>query len=399
MDDYHIRNSCMLCGSSISSVWDFKSTPLANTYRNNPEPQKTYPLHLACCDKCFHVQCPVVVDPRLLFDNYLYVSGTSLSFVKHFQDYAKSLEKDFDLRDHSLVVEIGSNDGTLLKQFKCRTVGVDPSVNLSTQSNADGINTICDYFSSSTVDHIISEYGFADIVVANNVMAHIEDLPSVFQSVKRLLHHNGAVVFEVSYILDVLQGGLFDTVYHEHLHYHSVISLNRFLNEIGLELFDVVRVPTHGGSIRVYAGIPKMHQISKKVNDIMLLERACGLFNRKFFKYVKLIKEKQKETSEFLIRHSSLNVGGYGSPAKSVTLGAELQLPPDYFSFIVDDSPLKQGKYHPLFDCPIISFDSYLRETPDLMVILAWNFAKQIKSKIQNSLSYTPNFSPENKDL
>lgn len=396
MDNHKIRNSCMLCGSSIDMVWDFKPTPLANSYRTNTVEQDKYPLHLSRCRKCFHIQCPVIVRPELMFEDYLYVSGTSPAFVQHFLDYARYVEKTFDLKDHNLVVEIGSNDGTLLKQFKCRTIGVDPSKNISAQANADGITTLCDYFDSKLADEIISRFGFADVVVANNVMAHIEDLPSVFSAVKELLNPRGVFIFEISYWGDVLSNGLFDTVYHEHLHYHTISTLRRFVESIGMEIFHVEMVPTHGGSIRVFAGKAKAHVVLTSVNWIIESELNSGIHGDALFSRIRCIREKQEIVRSELNRISKSARGrviGYGSPAKSVTLSSELELDPSFFHSIVDDSPFKQNKVHPLMDCKIVPFSQVLNEPNDTFVILAWNFAKQIKQKLGNSPSYTPNFS------
>lgn len=376
----------------MTTLWGFRPTPLANSYRTNNEPSARYPLQLSRCRSCGHIQCPIVVDPRVMFEEYAYVSGTSPSFVEHFRQYAKKMEDQFFLSSSSLVVEFGSNDGTMLRQFSCRTLGVDPSVNIAAQANADGIETRCAFFTPDEARSILTERGHADLIVANNVMAHMEDVPGTVEAVRILMSQSGAFVFEVSYGLNLFQNGLFDTVYHEHLHYHTIHALDGFFRASNLELFDVEAVPTHGGSIRVYVGFPGQHPIQPSVSEFIRRESEAGILGEDIRNCIHRIRNAQFRVSSDFERMGGRwnsrqkNIIGYGSPAKSVTLLSELLVPSNLFSSIVDDNPLKQGKIHPSHDCPIISHEQFMGESPDLVVILAWNFSEQIRKKIPSHI-------------
>jgi len=391
---YRLLDACTLCSQPVKTVWEFRPTPLANSYRTNSDPQEYYPLELARCDSCFHLQCPVVVNPSTLFEDYAYVSGTSPSFVRHFRHYAQALTDRFFLTPSSLVVEFGSNDGTMLREFDCRVLGVDPSKNVSAIANEAGIETLCAFFEPKLAQSILHERGYADLIVANNVMAHAEDLVSILQAVKILLDPAGAFVFEVSYGLTVLEQNLFDNVYHEHLHYHTVTALKSFLEANGLKLFDVEHVNTHGGSIRCFAGFPgnRGDHEGKNVTAALLMEQSSGILGPKIRTLIHRNRNIQSNAASgffYLQREKKIKgirIYGYGAPAKSVTLLSELAVSVDLFDAIVDDNPLKQGKFHPSHNCPIISYDDMMASPPDVVVILAWNFTEQILAKIPSTV-------------
>lgn len=389
---YRVRDSCMLCDGSLKTVWEFRPTPLANSYRTDLEPPEYFPLELARCVSCHHFQCPIVVDPNVLFEDYAYVSGTSPSFVKHFHHYAQNLTERFFLTPSSLVVEFGSNDGTMLKEFDCRILGVDPSKNVSAIANESGVETICAFFEPILAQSILHERGYADLIVANNVMAHAEDLKSILRAVKILLDPNGAFVFEISYGLNVLEKNLFDTVYHEHLHYHTVTALKKFVEANGMTLFDVEHVNTHGGSIRCFVSFPSSHREESNVTAALLMEESSGILDARLRDIVHRNRNIQSSVSSDLYylqrerRIKNIRVFGYGAPAKSVTLLTELTTPLEMFDAIVDDNPLKQGKFHPSHNCPIISYDEMMKNPPDVVVILAWNFTEQILAKLPSTV-------------
>ena len=230
---FYTRRRCRLCDSfHLTTVVDLEYTPLANEFvsqeqlAENPEWLKDeFPLYLAECVVCGHIQLPVVVDPERLFSNYVYVSGTSPVFVKHFENYAETILSRIDVSDSKLVVDIGSNDGTLLRFFKqagARVLGIDPAKGIAKKATEEGITTWARFFDDVACSDVLSTSGSASVVVANNVFAHIDDLRSTAERIKRLLCSSGIFVFEVSYLLDVCQNTLFDTIYHEHLSYHHV---------------------------------------------------------------------------------------------------------------------------------------------------------------------------------
>src|SRR5512142_2711142 len=250
---YKTQKACALCGHTLlNKVLQLASTPPANELLGSEDiDQEHFPLTLDLCPNCGHLQLREVVDPARLFKNYVYVSRTSPVFVAHFKDYATKMMDRFGLGSESLVVDIGSNDGTLLKQFTgCKILGIDPAEDIAHEANMHGVPTITAFFDKYLAQAIVAQHGTADLVTANNVFAHTEHLRAFTLAVKDLLGPEGVFVFEVSYRVDVLENMLFDTIYHEHLAYHSVTSLVPFFESLGLRLFDVERIPSHGGSLR-----------------------------------------------------------------------------------------------------------------------------------------------------
>ena len=232
MNNFLKKTECRLCSSSqLTKIFDLNPSSLANNLEDSfleAKNSEIFPLNLVICEDCKHVQLEHVINPRILFDNYLYVSGTSKVFVEHLKNYAKDVFLKFKLNQESLVVEIGSNDGTLLNEFKAlgvRIVGVEPAKNLVKISTDKNIPALCGYFNSEISENIVDKFGKADIIVANNVLAHIDNLNAVFSDAYNLLNEDGVLIFEVSYLLSVIQNNLFDTIYHEHLDYHSVAPL------------------------------------------------------------------------------------------------------------------------------------------------------------------------------
>ena len=273
------RETCRLCGGpDLTLVLALTPTPPANAFVDDAAKaasQACFPLDVFFCETCRHVQLLDVVDPAVLFENYVYVSGTSPSFVKHFDDYAATLMTRFTPPDGSLVVDIGSNDGTLLAAFQkrgLRGLGVDPARDIAAQATEAGIETFADFFSPHLANRIVNDHGPAAIVTANNVFAHADDLRGVVEGVRTLLAPDGVFAFEVSYLADVVADTLFDTMYHEHLAYHSVKPLEMFFAASGMQLFAVERIASHGGSIRGMAGhIDGPHQPDGSV-DAMIAE-------------------------------------------------------------------------------------------------------------------------------
>ena len=383
------RDTCRLCGGTeLSRVLSLPPTPPANAFvaeNRLAEPQPAYPLDVWFCEGCAHVQLLDVVDPRVLYEEYVYVSGTSPVFVAHFTDYAASVIADFELAPDDLVVDIGSNDGTLLKFFKTAgysVLGIDPAVDIARQATEYGIETRPEFFTRSLAEMIRKERGPAAAITANNVFAHTDDLSEITEGVHHLLHDDGLFVFEVSYLVDVVGKVLFDMIYHEHLAYHTVKPLRQFLTRYGLELFQVQRVDTHGGSIRVYAqhkGGP--YRADGSVEALIELEAQCGLDRAKTFKDFATQIDSLKTELGGVLRSLCVDgrsIAGFGAPAKATTLMYHFDLGPEIMSFIVDDNPLKQGLYSPGMHIPILPSSELYRRQPDYTVVLAWNFANSI---------------------
>ena len=383
-----VRDDCRLCGSrDLIGAVELTPTPPANAFvpaEKRSIPQDRFPLTARLCRTCGHLQLREVVDPESLYRDYVYVSGTSPSFVKHFEGYAAACWERAGAAQDDLVVEIGSNDGTLLKAFAAlgaRVQGVDPAREIAATATADGIPTVPDFFSQALADRLRTELGEARIVAANNVCAHIDDLRGVVLAAASLLCDGGVFVFEVSYRLDVIRDLLFDTVYHEHLDYHAVKPLDRFLRSCGLTAVHVDAVPTHGGSIRVYAQKGGGAAPDDSIGVFIDREEKAGLYDPATYR---AYSDRIAELGEALraciaeARSQGRRVAGYGAPAKTTTLMYHLGLGPDDLAYIVDDSPLKQGLFTPGLHIPVVSRDRLVEDPVDDLLILAWNFAGPI---------------------
>ena len=392
------RADCRLCGSTaLELVISLRPTPPANAFVPAAlvgHSQACFPLEVYFCNQCSHVQLLDVVDPQELFGNYVYVSGTSPSFVKHFEDYASQILRIYQPASGALVVDIGSNDGTLLKCFKrrgLRVLGIDPARAIAEAATAHGIETWAEFFQPEVASRIVAELGTAKLLTANNVFAHADNLGLMAESVRILLAQDGVFTFEVSYLADVYNGTLFDTIYHEHLSYHSVRPLIGFFVKYGLELIRVDRVSSHGGSIRCHVQHRSgPHSRHASVIQLSELEESLGLDNadtlHKFGAKIDLVRDALVGLLQQL-KSEGKRIAGFGAPAKATTLMYHFGLGPDQIEFIVDDSPLKQGLFTPGMHIPVLPSTELAVRQPDYTVILAWNFADAIISQNQQYLN------------
>lgn len=387
--DYHHRSTCRLCGGArLSKVLSLAPTPLANAFVAKDAlalPQPVYPLDVYFCEDCAHAQLLDVVDPAVLYRHYVYVSGTSPVFVRHFQEYAAYVTERFRVPADGLVVEIGSNDGTLLRAFKdvgMRVLGVDPAEEITRATIASGIDAVIGFFTPDLARELRTSHGAAAVIAANNVMAHIDDLSGVMEGVRELLADDGVFVFEVSYLVDVIEKNLFDTIYHEHLDYHSVQPLMGFFQRHGLELIEAQRVDSHGGSLRgVVQRTGGPRPVDGSVAAAVRHEHKLGLDKadtlRAFAGHIDDIK---RELTGLLheLKQQGKRIAAFGAPAKATTLMYHFGIEPGLVDFIVDDSPLKQGLYSPGMHIPVVPGSELYAQKPDYVVILAWNFAQPI---------------------
>jgi len=389
---YYHRDSCRLCGgSNLTKVLALTPTPPANAFVTEAElsePQPAFPLDVWLCNGCGHVQLLDVVDPRILYAHYVYVSGTSPVFVRHFEQYAQYVRSTFSPAAGSLALDIGSNDGTLLRFFKDaghRVLGVEPAEEISEASRRAGIPTITGFFSEQLAERVVKEHGQAAVVTANNVIAHIDDLAAVMRGVAKLLAPDGVFVFEVSYLVDVLEKTLFDTIYHEHLDYHSVEPLEPFFRSCGLQLIEALRVDSHGGSLRgVVQRAGGQRKVGASVASLVARERQMDLRNADTFRtFGARIAKVGSELTTLLekLKREGKRIAGFGAPAKATTLLYHLGITPQLVDFIVDDSPLKQGRYTPGMHIPVLPAQALYDRGVDYTVILAWNFAEPIMKK------------------
>ena len=399
---YH-QESCRLCKKpDLSKVLKLKPTPAGNNFLTLEEKLKNdepiFPLKLYLCKNCFHLQLGHVVSPDHLFkDNYHFVSGTSPVNVNHFENYAGEVISRFELKKNSFIIDIGSNDGTCLKAFKnkgMRVLGIDAAENIAKIANKNGIETKAAFFSKTLALNIKEQYGVPDLITSHNVLAHIEDFSGVMDAISSLMDKNSIFIFEVGYFLDVFKNLWFDTIYHEHLDYHTVAPLKEFFRSMGMELFDTKRVDIQGGSIRNFVQISGgKNKANSSIEELILLEKNEGLTNVSDLKtFQSRIDVVKSDLSQLLkdIKEKSRSIAGYGAPTKSTTLMNYFELDENLIDYIIDDNPLKQGKYSPLLHIPVVSSDYLLGDSqPDYLLILAWNFAESIIEKVKNSSDFS----------
>jgi SAM-dependent methyltransferase len=392
---HRLRAACALCAgpaAQLDQVLSLAATPPANELvpaSRRGEPQDAIPLTLVLCRECGHLQLAEIVDPGRLFGNYVYVSGTSPVFVAHFRSYAETMKARFGLGGSSFVLEVGSNDGTLLTQFKNagvgKVLGVDPAAEIAREAERNGIPTMEAFFSERLAGELAQSRGAPDLICANNVFAHTENLIDFGRGVKALLAEQGVFVFEVSYLVDVVEKLLFDTIYHEHSSYHAVAPLVRFFKSLGLRLFDAERVDTHGGSVRCYVTHDGgRHQDSDRLRGLLDHEREMRLSSPAVYAaFKRRISERGQQLRERLaeIRRSGASVAGFGAPAKLTTLMHEFGLADAGIEFIVDDSSWKQGLYTPGLHIPVVPASHLYERKPQWCIVFAWNFADSIAAK------------------
>ena len=388
------RQTCRLCGSEdLALAIKLAPTPPANAFVDaKTAKQATYPLDVFFCNACTHVQLLDVVDPRELFENYVYVSGTSPVFVDHFKRYAAHVMNAYAPAQTGTtqVLDIGSNDGTLLGCFKdlgCTVLGVDPARDIAEAATARGIPTITDFFGPDVATRLRAEHGAFDVITANNVFAHADDLDGITAGIASLLADDGVFVFEVSYLLDVIEHCLFDTIYHEHVAYHALTPLVGFFKKHGLQLIDAERVNTHGGSLRgTVARIGSSHRTKDSVAALITLENDHGLSTiETYHSFAGKINGLRDALTGLLaeLKAGGAKIAAFGAPAKATTLMYHFAIGPETIDFVVDDSPLKQGLFTPGLHIPVVPSDHMYEQKPDYVVILAWNFADAIIAKHQ----------------
>jgi SAM-dependent methyltransferase len=379
---------CLLCHSGdIELVLPLARSAIGNDYLAECRVQDAYSLNLHLCKACGNVQIEDVVNPDLLFRQYTYATKSSLGLVEHFRKYAEEMVASTHTTPGSLVVDVGSNDGSLLQAFRdlgfC-VVGVDPATEIAERASAEGVPTLVEYFSPRVASQIREDHGPAALVTANNVFAHSDQLPAMADAVRALLAPGGLFVFEVSYLLDIVHKMLFDTIYHEHLCYHSARSLSRFFPRHGLQLIDVKRIPTKGGSLRgtvQLAGGPR--SVTSEVRRLIEWEDLTRLHSAETFRAFSRRIEMAKE--EFIApidrcRSSGRIIAGYGASPTVTTLINQFDLA-QRLDFLVDDNPSKQRTFSPGHHVPVYPGEEIYNREADVIAVLAWNFATPIVSR------------------
>jgi SAM-dependent methyltransferase len=393
MTDFYFRNTCRLCeNDDLQRVLELASTPPGNRVLLETELEEAmpvYPLELYFCRSCTHVQLGHVVDPRILYQRrYTYVSGTSPVFVAHLRDYANTISERFMLQHGGLVADIGSNDGTCLGFFKesgFQVLGIDPAREIARRATKQGIETIVEFFGLELARRLRAERGAAHLITSHNACAHIDDLSDVLAGVAHWLHDDGLFVMEVGYFVDVYLNGWFDTIYHEHLDYHTITPLPGFFARFGLEIIGVDRTSSQGGSIRVIAQKQSgPHEADDSVAQLLTLEHELSMDKPATFlsfgDHINTVRTRLTQLLEEL-RGQGKSIAGYGAPTKATTLLMHFGLGRDVLDFTFEDNPMKHGCYIPGALVPIVPASELYDRDPDYLVILAWNFAVPIMEK------------------
>jgi hypothetical protein len=380
--------TCRGCNSTnLKSVISLGLSPLANNLLDSLTDQdELYPLEVMYCPDCHNCQLSYTVPAGKMFDHYLYVSSTAKSFRDHFQQAADQYIKDFNLTSDSLVVDIGSNDGIALKPFKekgINVLGIEPAKNIAKIAIEEGIPTVNDYFTSLTADKIIA-LGKADLITASNVFAHADGLEEIANAAFKSLKSKGTFIVEVQYLLDTIKDLTFDNIYHEHVNYWSVTSINNFFNRLGYTVVKVEHINTHGGSIRVYIQNEKT-TVDDSVNKFLQNEKEFGLTDyNTYLNFAKQIEQVKTNVNNNikLFKDKGLTLVGYGSPAKATTSLNYYKVKD--IDYIVEDNPLKHNKILPGVKIPIYSKDKIKENQPDIIIVMAWNFIEEIKKNNQD---------------
>lgn len=384
---------CRFClGKKLKQVINLGDQPAANAFltkKSLKEDEPYFPLKVNFCLDCGQLQLTHVVSPDLLFRKYVYVSSTSPVFIAHFEEYAKTVFDRLGLNTRSFVIDIGSNDGILLKPFKklgAKVLGVDPARKIANEATKNGIETLPNYFDQKIAKKIIKKYGNADVITANNVFAHVPFIDELILAAKLLLKDEGVLVIEAPYLINFLKKNLFDTIYHEHVSYLSVKPLTVLFKRFDMEVFDVSETDSHGGSIRVYVkkNISK-RKTSKNVDKFMDNEKKMGLGKvRTYLNFAKKIEQNKKDLQMMLkrLKKEGKKIVGYGAPAKGNTLLNYFKIGTDVLDYIIDDSKYKQNLYTPGTHILVSSISRLKQTKPDYILILAWNFAGPIMKKL-----------------
>ncbi len=383
-----LRTRCLVCESfEVREFLDLRETALANEFLKKEDlakPQPRYPLRVGFCHGCGHVQLKDRVPPGEMFTDYLYLSSASETLKNHLDELSAWVTRRYPLGPEDLVIDIGCNDGTLLKSFQrygVRVLGVDPARNLAEYSKDSGIPRFVGFFNSSTADQIIGQWGRARVITATNTFPHIPELADFLRGIQTALAREGLFVIEAHYLADLLEQCAFDTVYHEHVSYWALGPMVRLLSPHGLQVVYADRQPIHHGQLRVVIQRVGEGKVHPAVTEMLDLEKRQGLGEfetyRQFAQKVLKIKESLRGTLLSLVGQGK-RVVGYGAPAKGNTLLGFLEIGPDLLEYIVDKSPLKQGRYTPGHHIPVVPTERLLQDQPDFCLLLAWNFTDEI---------------------
>jgi SAM-dependent methyltransferase len=388
-------SSCRFCGSDLKRTFvDLGLSPLCETYPASEDlnhGETYYPLHVLVCEKCWLVQLGEYESPENIFSDYAYFSSFSDSWLKHCDNYCEAMKTRFSLNRNSFVVEVASNDGYLLQYFVKRDVpvlGIEPAANVAKVAVEKGVPTLVQFFGTKLAEQLAAEGRRVDLILGNNVLAQVPDLNDFVEGLKIMLKPEGVLTIEVPHLLQLIQLQEFDTIYHEHFSYFSLINSMRIFEAHGLKVFDVDELKSHGGSLRIYAcrAESTTHAIGPNVKKVLDDEIRAGLDTVEgYINFAKQVKETKFALLNFLLSAATQGkkVAGYGAPGKSATLLHYCGIGKDLIEYTVDRSPYKQGRFLPGSRIPIYHPDRIKETKPDYVVILPWNLKDEIMEQLQ----------------
>jgi SAM-dependent methyltransferase len=384
--------SCRFCGQGLTtSFCDLGTSPLSNAFLSAEQlngPETHYPLHAYVCDACLLVQLEQVESPQAIFSEYAYLSSYSDTWLAHARGYAKSMIERLGLDASHRVVEIASNDGYLLQYFKAAGVpvlGIEPAANAARIAEAKGIQTIVQFFGAAAARDLVGRDIRADLLVGNNVLAHVPDLNDFVAGLKILLAPGGTITLEFPHLLQLIRGNQFDTIYHEHFSYFSFLVVDKVLARHGLAPVDVERIPTHGGSLRVHARHAGGSTASAAARALLAEERSAGLDGIDAYRGFQAgVTRCKRRLLAFLIdaKAGGRSVAAYGAPAKGNTLLNYCGIRTDFIDYAVDRSPRKQGLFLPGTRIPVYAPGKIDETKPDLLLILPWNIREEVMQQM-----------------
>jgi len=390
------HKKCRFCGAGLKhSFADLGMSPLANS---NVEPDRLnqmepfYPLHAFVCEQCFLVQLEEFETPKHIFSDYVYFSSFSDSWVQHAKNYVEMIVERLSLNQRSQVVEIASNDGYLLQFFVASGIpvlGIEPATNVASRAVEKGVSTLVKFFGTATAKEVVADGMRADLIIGNNVLAHVPALNDFVEGLKILLSHKGVVTMEFPHLLRLMEEQQFDTIYHEHFSYFSFITVNNVFAHHGLTIFDVEELLTHGGSLRVYARHKgdEAKPVSSRVTRLLEREDNAGLTSLgPYLTFTEQVKATKRDLLRFLInaKEDGKSIVAYSAPAKGNTLLNYCGIRSDFIDYVVDRSPYKQGRFLPGTHIPIYHPGKINETKPDYLLLLAWNLRDEIMNQMKH---------------
>lgn len=388
---------CRFCKTELENVFiDLVNSPASNSFLTPSqliEPEVFYPLKVYTCPKCFLVQVDEYKKSDAIFDsNYAYFSSFSTSWLQHAKQYTDLMANRFGYNENSLVIEVASNDGYLLQYFKEKNIpvlGIEPTANTAAAAKEKGIDSVVEFFGSRLAKELADKNITADLLLGNNVLAHVPDIVDFVNGLKIILKENGVITMEFPHLMQLVDNNQFDTVYHEHFSYLSFYTVKEIFASQGLEMFDVQELPTHGGSLRIYAKHKSdtTKTVSENVANLLQKEAAKGMRELAYYDHFQQQALTIKlDITEFLIdqKRAGKKVAAYGAAAKGNTMLNYCGIKSDLIEFVVDANPHKQNKFLPASHIPVVN-EQYLKDAkPDFVIIFPWN----LKDEITKQLSY-----------